>query len=252
MSDQQGYQKPPKRKHAFNNPKLRLQAPNPACKGVWATLGFDFIQNNPRIVVDTKDPSLASPENGYGRISAPLDSVVFMMIIEAISSAVSAKEAMKMKIENSNHEFVDGKRSQDITHLTDIWVGRDAEGQVFISVISAKGNHWPTIKFVFGPSDQRYHKFFKEDGTPWSRPELSVLAAKAYVRLLTGLLPSIADTHYYEAPPYVPGGNKGGYNKSGGGGGYNRGGGNGGGYQARPAAAAAPTASDDVGGDIPW
>ena len=255
--DQGGFQKPQRKKNAFQNPKIRLSAPNPMLKtGPWATLGFDFIQNNPRIVVDTKDPNLSGPENGYGRITAPLDSVVFLMLIEGIQAAIQAKEAMKLKIENSNHEFVNGQRSAEIAHLTDIWIGKDAEGQVFISVVKANASNWPSIKFTFGPADRRYHKFFKEDGNEWSKAELSVLAAKAYVRLLTGLLPCIADTHYYEAPPnpnWKSGG--GGGNKFGGGGGYNRGGngGGGGGYQQRPAApAAAAPAGDDIGSDIPW
>ena len=259
MADAQqgGFQKPPRKKNAFNNPKIRLSAPNPMMKtGPWATLGFDFIQNNPRVVVDTKDPNLSGQENGYGRITAPLDPVVFMILIEGIQAAIQAKEAFKLKIENSNHEFVGGQRSAEITHLTDIWVGKDAEGQIFISVVKANASNWPSIKFVFAPADRRYHKFFKEDGTEWNKAELSVLAAKSYVRLLTGMMPSIADTHYYEAPPNPNWKSGGGGGKSfGGGGGYNRGGngGGGGGYQQRPAAApAAAPAGDDVGSDIPW
>jgi hypothetical protein len=242
---------PAKRKNAFNNPKLRLQAPNPMLKGVYATLGFDFYQNNPRLVVDTKDPNLSGKENGYGRFSANLDTVVFTMLLECISAAIASKEPMRVKLENNNHEYVDGKRSQEITHLTDVWVGRDQEGHIFIQVLSTKGQQWPSIKFIFGPSDTRYHKFYKEDGSAWSRAELSVLAARAYVRLLTGLLPVIADTHYYEAPQNNSwGGNKGG----GGGGNYRGNGGGGGGYQQRqPAPAAAPAgAGDGIGDDIPW
>ena len=87
----QGFQKPVKRKHSLNNPKIRLSAPNPACKGVYAILSFDMVQNNPRISIDTKDPSLSGPENSYGRITAPLDPVVFMMLIEALQAAIVSK-----------------------------------------------------------------------------------------------------------------------------------------------------------------
>lgn len=257
-NNQGGFQKPQRKKNSFQNPKIKLAAQNPMLKqGPWATLGFDYVQNNPRLICDTKDPSLSGPENGYGRITAPLDNVVFMMIIEGLQQAIQAKEAMKIKIENSNHEFVNGQRSAEMSHLTDIWIGKDAEGQVFISVVKTNASNWPSIKFIFAPSDRRYHKFFKEDGSEFNKAELSIMAAKAYVRLLTGLLPSIADTHYYEAPPnpnWKSGGQGGGFNKGGqGGGGYNRGGnGGGGGYQQRPAAPPAAPAGDDIGADIPW
>ena len=244
--------RPEKRKNAFNNPKLKLAAPNPNKNvTVWSTLGFDFYQNNPRLVMDTKDPSLSGKENGYGRLTAALDLPAFMIFLEHLETCIRSKEAIEFKIENFNHEYVDGRRSAEITHLTDLRVGRDAQGQIYVMVTSAKGAPWPEIKFVFGPADNRYNKFGKADGTPMSRAEVSVVAAKGYLRLLNGLIPAIANTHYYEAPPnpnWKPGGNK---QYGGGGGGYNRNGG--GNYNRAPAAPAAPAnATDDFANDIPW
>lgn len=239
--------KPPKRKNALNNPKLRLSAPNPQAKGIYASLAWDLYQNNPRLVVDTKDPNLSSPENSYGRITAALDPVVFGIFLQNLQDSIASDKAVKFKVENYNHEFSNGQRSQEIVHLTDLWVGKDAEGQVFVSVVSKKGDQWPVIKFVFGPSDQRYHKFFKGDGTQFSKAELSVYAARAYYVLLSTVMASVMDTHYYEAPPNPNW-------KKGGGGNFGSGGnrpyvGGGGGYN-KPTAAA--PAADDGDSDIPF
>lgn len=251
MSDQI---KPPKRKHALNNPKLRLSAPN--TKGGYASLSWDLYQNNPRIVVDMKDPSLASPENGYGRITAAMDMPTFGVILTYLQQAIDSKEPVKFKIENWGHDYVDGKRNMEATLSSDTWVGRDAEGQIFLSIVTKKHSNWPVVKFVFGPADNRYHKFFNADGSAPSKAELSVIHAKSYALMLPLLMASVADTHYYDAPPPQGGwGNKGGGggnrqwgNKGGQGGGGNYGGGGGGGNRPQQQA----PAKSDNDDDIPW
>lgn len=238
MSD---FQKPKRVKHALNNPKLRISAPNPAVKGVYSTLAFDVYQNNPRIVVDTKDPSLANPDNGYGRITAALDPTVFGVFLEFLDKSIKSDGATKFKIENYGFEYVNGQRSQEAAHLSDVWVGKEADGTVFISVISKKPG-FPTIKFPFGLSDQRWHKIYHGDGTQFTKAELSEKAAAAYLRLLTNLVPNVLDTHYYDAPPNTNWKNKG----NGGGYGGNRGGNGGGGGYNKPAPAAADLGDDDL------
>ena len=245
MSD---FQKPIRKKNALNNAKLRLSAPNPQAKGIWSTLAWDVFQNNPRIVVDTKDPNLLSQENGYGRITAPLDPAVFGAVLVNLENVINATEPIKFKVENSNHEYVNGQRSQEITHLTDLWVGRDAEGQIFISVVSTKPN-WPIIKFLFGPSDNRYHKFLHGDGTPYSKADLSILFAKSYLNMLRALVPNVMDTHYFEAPQN-PNWKKGGQGDGGSGG--NRWGNNGGGNQGGGQRASQAPAADDMDDSIPF
>ncbi len=214
MSD---YQKPVVKKTSLKNPKLRLAAPNPAVKGVYASLSFDVYQNNPRIIIDTKDPGMMTKENGFSRITAAMDPVGFGMFLELMKDIIASPAADKKKVETFGNDYVNGQRSNEVVHLTDIWVGKDAEGVVFLSVISKKPG-WPVIKFAFGLSDQRFTKIYHSDGTQYSKAELSVLGARTYYKLLTELVPNILDTHFYEAPPnpkYAKGGggNGGGYNK---------------------------------------
>lgn len=239
MSD---FQKPVRKKNALNNAKLRLSAPNPNAKGVYSNLSWDIYQNNPRIVVDTRDPNLSSPENGYGRIQAALDPLVFGVFLNFMKEAIASPSAVKFKIENYSFEYTNGQRAQEASHTSDVWVGKDAEGQMFLTVVSKKSGNWPVIKFIFGPSDQRWHKFFHGDGTPISKAELSVYAAKSYAEWLPLLTASVMDTHYYEAPP-----NTAWKNKQGGGGG---GGNYGGGGQSKPPA---PSGGGDIGeNDLPF
>lgn len=214
MSD---YQKPVVKKTALKNPKLSLAAPNPAAKGVYAKLSFDVYQNNPRIVIDTKDPGMMNKESSFGRITAAMDAISFSMFLELLKGIIDSPVADKKKFENFGNEYVNGQRSNEIVALTDVWVGKDTEGVVFVSVVSKKPG-WPVIKFPFGLSDRRFTKIYHSDGTEYSKAEISVLAAKAYYKLLTELMPNVLDTHFYEAPPNPKwskggGGNSGGYNK---------------------------------------
>jgi uncharacterized membrane protein YgcG len=226
MSDQAQVPK----KNILTSSKLRLSAPSPVARGQYGSLNVEIFNGNPRFVARTGDPAEKGDRaKDYGRIQAPVDLPVFFAIIEMIRQAVAAPGEWKRKVECYNHDYVDGKRSQDIMHIADIIVGKDAERVVFMSVISKKQER-AVIKFPFGPSDQRYHRFIGQDGTPLPKPELSNMFALAWVNMLEGLIPLISNDTYVPPPPPT-GGQGGGFNRGGGqGGGFNRGGGQGGGF----------------------
>lgn len=246
--------RPQVRKNAFNNAKLTLAAPLPNQKGVWSKLSFDIYKNNPRVKVSTNDPNLKNKESQFGNITAALDPIVFYSFLELLDKCIRSTTATKYKIENFNHSYDGGQRSQEIQHLTNLIIGRDEEGHIFISVTSVKTN-WPIIKFNFGLSDKRYHHIKKGDGSDLSSVEISQLAAKAYYHLLQQLAASVMDTHYEEPP--APTGGFGG-NRQGGGFNNNRGGYNSGnrqgGYQQRSAPADAPAvaSTDDASDGFPF
>lgn len=226
--------KPVKKKHALNVSKISLSAPNPQVKGVYATLKWDIFQNNPRIIVDTRDPNLLSKENGFGRITAAFSTIDFYAMLEMIKNACASDKEVKYKVECYGHEWVNGQKNTEISPTASTWVGRDVDGCIFISVVNEARKGFPIIKFIFGATDQRYTKFINGDGVPMTKAQGSVLYAKAAVNLLTELVPAILNSHYYEAPPGQWG------NKGGGGGGSwgNKGGGGGYGGQQRQAPAA--------------
>jgi hypothetical protein len=206
-------------KTVLNSPKLRLVAPCPTAKGKWSHLSFDIYMNNPRIVVATNDPSMMSPEKGFGRIQAALDMPTFYAFIELLTMAINSKEATKSKIENFGHQK--GGDPKVPTLLTDLWVGRDDAGLIFISAIS-KQDGWPVIKFTFGPADERYHKFYHGDGSEFSKAERSNVYARAYAKMLSEAMGNLMVSHYVEPPPYVPNKGGGNWNKGNSSGGYQK------------------------------
>ena len=234
-----GFRPAPRDKIVFDEPKLDLKAMN--AKGKMATLKWGLVKNNPRITVFTNDPD-DTVDNG--RISANLDARTFFAFMSLISEAVLAKESFKVKIDNSNFSFFGGKRSDTPSVVSSLWVGRDEDGTIWISVTAPKH---PSIRFVFSSTD--FHNFYHSNGEQYTKSEYSQLFAKAYVSMLTPLM-TTAMAQYYVAPEPRPdnqqggkGGYGGGQQRSGGGGGNYGGGGGGkpGGYgsgQSRPAAPA--------------
>lgn len=216
---------PQRVKHALDHRKLNLSAPTPGQPGKFSSLIWGFHANNPRITVWTNVPEDQTEKNGNGKIAANMDTPVMFAMLNLLNMAIDAEGEKRWKIENKNFIFPGGKRSEKPVVVSETWIGKDAEGCVFISVTARDR---PKIKFVFGSND--FHAFMNQDGSPMSKAETSVLFAKAYVRILEGILPGLAIANYEEPKPKEGGGGYG--NRGGGGGGNNygnRGGGNSGG-----------------------
>jgi len=225
---------PQRVKNALDHRKLNLSAPTPGQQGKWSSLIWGFHANNPRITVWTNVPEDQTEKNGNGKIAANMDMPTMFAMVNLLNMAVDAEGEKRWKIENKNFIFPGGKRSEKPVVVSETWIGKDAEGCVFISVTARDR---PKIKFVFGSSD--FHQFFHQSGEPMTKGETSVLFARGYARILEGILPGLAIANYEEPKPKEDrgggGGNRGNYGSGGGGG--NRSGGGGGG------------SSFDAGGD---
>lgn len=236
-------QRPERKKNAFNNTKLTLSAPCPTAKGKYSTLGFEFHNNNPAIVVRTNDPADMDPSRNYGRIMANMDTPAFFAFITNLKEAIAAPGEFKRKCENHNHDYVNGRRSEEIVHISDLWVGKDKDGCVYLSVLSKKDDR-AVIKFIFGPSDNRWHKYFHGDGQPFTKGDLSMLYAKAWTQILGEVTANLIVQEYVAPVPRKPfGGNGGGQRNNSYGGGNNRP--NNGGYN-KPASVEATISEDDL------
>ena len=141
-----------------------------------------------------------------------------------------------VKIENRGYTYISNKRSENTVLLSELWVGKDVEGKVWMSVTS-EGR--PKVKFTFGLSD--YHSFTHANGNSFTASELSSVMAKAYTKLLRMMYAQMLVTNYVDINALAeqrkrdaangqgkPGGynnNSNGYNNNRGnsGGGYNRG-----------------------------
>lgn len=241
--------KPQKKRTALNVTKLGMPAFNPANKGgPPALLRVDVWQNNPRLVLDTKDPNLAGPENRFGRIEAAMTTADLFALTYMLRQFAMPGEADKKMFMSLGHARVNGEKAKEITSQAAVWVGRDAEGHVFLSVINETNDRFPKIKLILGPNDARYSKWHNSDGSPMSKVDMSRLYAHAWSRMIEQLVPCVLDTHYeIPVPP------QGGYNNRGGngGGGYNNRGGNSGGNRPNNNGGAPP--KDEVmDDDLPF
>lgn len=224
--------KPQRKTNALSVSKLGIPAFNPANKGgPPAMLYVRLWQNNPRLILDTRDPNLGGPENNYARIEAPMTMADLFVLGTLLRRFAKSSEADKVQFLTLAHERNNGEKSKDITPKAAVWVGRDAEGHVFLSVIHEGNDRFPKIKIVLGPNDNRYSKLMRADGTPFTKADLSQLYAESWARMIETVT-AVTSVVNYE-PPMPPqggygrgagGGAGGGYTR-GGGGGYNRGGG---------------------------
>lgn len=240
--------KPPK--HGLNNPKIRLSAPCPTAKGKYSNLGFDMWQNNPRIVVSTNDPSMMNKDRQFGKITAAMESPTFFLFLEMIKDAFTSKEEMKQNLQLFGNPKGGGGPGVEPVHLTDVWIGRDAEGCIFVSVVK-KEEGWPIIKFIFGYPDRRFVRAKEQGGQEFDKARISQGYARAYYELLKATMGSLIIDSYVEPPPYIPG-NKGGYGGGGGGGGYQRNNGGGGGGGSRGNYGSGDSGGDAGGDDLPF
>jgi hypothetical protein len=266
MSD---FRPAPRKKNALDNRKLHLSAPCPTAKGKWSSLQVNVFtaektgEPNPRITVYTRDPEDQGESKNYGKIQANLDPQVFFALMVKLrwicegptgaEATVPAGAEDKMKMENKNFIFPGGRKSEEPVAVSEIHMGKDAEGCVWIS-ITAKDR--PRIKFVFGPN--QFHTLFHRTGEQFSKGEASVLWALGWIKLMEEMIPPFLISNYVDVP-YDPTAGKGG----GGGGGYNRGGGNnyggnrggGGGGGEREYKSGSMSGGDAIAGaedDIPW
>jgi hypothetical protein len=217
----------PRKKTPLDNKKLNMSSKNQ--DGKYASLQWGLFTNNPRITVYTNVES--DRDTNYGKISANMDTPAFYAFLNLLAKAIAfvpgtdGKDEFKNSIENKNFIFPGGKRSDKPVVQSELFVGKDKEGVVWMGVM-AKDR--PRIKFNFQLSD--FHMLKHGTGETFSAAEASVVAANAYFAVLTEMLAHMQVSHWVE-PEEKPREGGGGYggNRGGGGGGYNRGGGQGGG-----------------------
>ena len=204
---------PPRKKIALDNRKLSLFAPCPSAPGKTASLSWRLVSNNPRITVYTNDPTDMTEKNGNGLIAAALDAPVFFMLMRLMYKIIDAPNGTKEKIENKNFIFPGGKRSEKPVVVSEIIVGKDDDGVVFISVV-AYDKQRPRIKFELVPGE--FHSLYHQNGQQFTKAEASDLYARGYIQCLEGLMSHLLVTEWVEPEKKDNGNNrKGGGNRGG-------------------------------------
>ncbi len=225
MSDQ-GFRRPPPEKNALDNNKLQLSTPcpTPAGKGKYSTLKVEFVKNNPRFVVWTNDPEDTGERNNYGKIVAALDLPTMFMLFGLVEDVIAGPAGGEpIQLQNLNFKYPGGKRTDRPVLESKVFVGKDADGVVFISVIAYE-EHRPKIVFPFLPT--QYHNLVHRDGTAWEKGKLSEKFARGFLAALKPVINHLSVIKYVPPEPKNNQGGGGGGNNYG-----NRGGGGGGGYQ---------------------
>lgn len=203
---------PPRIKNALDNRKLALFAPCPAKPEVKSSLMWMLVANNPRMVVWTNDPNDTGKSNGFGKITANLDMPVFVTYLQMLSDIIEHDGEIRQSIDCLNYTFFTGKRSEKPELVSTIWVGKDKDGIIWTSLVA---KNRPKIKFTFGNND--FHHYMNGDGSPMAASVVSQLFAKAYVKVMYGVMEHLLVTNFVEPekkdkPAY--GGDKGRSNNS--------------------------------------
>lgn len=221
MSEQ--FRAPPRKKTALDNIKLKLFANNSENKR--AGLLLSIVKNNPRLTVYTNVEADKAVE--YGQIKANMSTLGWQSCLILLQTAIDFRATAdepewKSKCMMSGTAWFGGKPSQSPEHQSDVWVGSDKEGVVWISVQAPANKNRPRIKFDMVPDE--FHTFYHKSGEQWSKAEASRLWAQSYLNTMKDISLQLQVTNWEEPPP------KEGKPGQGGGGGYGRqGGGNGGG-----------------------
>lgn len=139
-------------------------------------LYWAIFDGNPRIVVRTQDPN--DKDNNYGTIVAPMDPIIMSVLSDIIRQAADAEPGWRQKVTNKS-TWHNGQKLEEPTRINDIIVGKDSEGCVYIALHE---DNRPNLRFLFGPST--FHYLVKNDGSPLTKAELSVLFAKGYANMV--------------------------------------------------------------------
>lgn len=251
---QQGQQGgfPERKKNALNHNKLNLVTKCPTAEGKLSKMSWQIHKNNPRLTVYTGDPADESTRTNNGKIQAELDTPHVFALFAKLRKIMAGPADQKEAVECKNFIFPGGQRSKEPVITSRIWIGKDKEGVMYISLVDAIHQQRPVIKFDFLPgAGGDWIRFMKADGSKESNADASLAYCEGYLKALELIFAGLAITEFEPYVPKQPGGGFGGQRQGGGGGGY--GGGNrqggGGGYGGGPAAGGGDVAGDD---DLPF
>lgn len=250
--------------------KMALSTPTPGGQNQWSSLVVDVagIAKQIRWTLWTNIPD--DKENGGGKISTQISVPAWFAFLAQLQQVINSKAEIKLSVAGLNWYGFGGKRSETPKLETELFVGKDADGVMYILLTAPKR---PKLVFHFDPKQVggSFHEFRTNTGDALDRAASSLMYARGYhtlwskiieMDMISELLRQTKPNDY--EPPFVfNGGGAGGGaargGQGGGGGGYQRGGqggGGGSGYGDRRDGAAPArsqvTTADEVEDDVPY
>ena len=163
----------------IESPQLVMFTAAPNAEGKRSKLVWGIRNGYPRITVFTNDPNDKGPGIVNSVISAPVDMATMHIFLTLLEQIATGPNDIKNKVDCFTLKWVDGQRTDERILLSEIWIGKDSEGMVWISLIAPAR---PKIKFTYRVSD--WHGIYKTDGVQMTEAEGSTLAALAACFLL--------------------------------------------------------------------
>ena len=141
--------------------------------GKQARLSFSFMDARPRLSLFTN----VSTDEKKGIVSSGFHPEIFYSILDACEGILTAKPGTSITVRNlSAVRNEDGRPTGEKVVATQLVFGKGEDGVIYISLI-AQG--LTKIKFFFKMNE--YHQIFKEDKSPITEEEGSVMVAKGWL-----------------------------------------------------------------------
>lgn len=249
--NQQGGNRPQRKLTILDDFRMRLVGPVANGGERPTTLVCTAKKNRPVIVVKTNIPG----DKQFGQIQAEWpDAHSFDAFLDDLENADKIEPGKRIASRISDYPFQQGGRSKELKLSATAYVGREADGTVYIAVVSWDQSR-ATIKFPVRPS--QFLNWIDQDGQPMNEAKASVRFARSYARTVRNIMTQVLIAEYEPpAPRPQNGGGGGGYGGGNGGGGYqnNRGngGGGGGGYQGGNSGGGQSNSDAGLGGGDEW
>lgn len=141
--------------------------------GKQARLSFSFMDGRPRLSLFTN----VSTDEKKGIVSTGFYPEIFYSILDACEGVLNAAPGTCINVRNlTSVRNEDGRPTGEKIVSSQLVFGKNDEGILYISLL-AQG--LTKIKFFFKMSE--YHQVFKEDKTPISEEEGSIMVAKGWL-----------------------------------------------------------------------
>lgn len=130
-----------------------------------------------RISVFTNEPA----DKNNGPISIPMNMATMHGYLDIVDKILKGPPDTKQKIDVYANKYENKQRTNERILLGSLYIGKNKEGINWISLISADPNR-PKVIFEYNVND--YYNFFKPDGSPYSKAEMSNISLAASLSVL--------------------------------------------------------------------